>query len=629
MMAMMRACFWIALCTIPVAGVAGEARISVGPHVQVTDAGEGVFVREVVVCADPGDVNRLLALSHLHGRDGDRPAVVVAAYTSLDAGKSWRRTADTSAINRTAGDPTCAYGPDGTLYFGSLIGAASGHNELFVYRSADGGRTWQAPVVAPGSVSTDRPFLVVDRTGGPYHGRIYATATMVRQRGINGDAQPNAAAMFRSMNGGVTFEPAVRRSLSNPDRSLSYYLHSGAPVVLSDGTVVAIHAEIRLLRDPTGATIDVDSVLNSRNAAIRVYRSTDGGHTLTDTVSVSQFYHRSDRVDSAIPTLAADPGSATFGDRLYAAWVDTRVGRSRIMFAYSGDRGATWSAPRVVSDTPAFERPHRGPDAQLPALAVNRSGVVGLLWYDRRDNTQGSSWQIRFAASLDGGDTFLPSVAIADSPRAGGRDALAGYAVRVRPPANSGRSSSVQVRAFANLPGHTSGLAADAAGRFHALWVSETEARFQAWTAVVSVDGSAAPWVSTLRGGLSDMSDLFELHVARIEYDREQQRLSALIRLRNTSDRRIAGPVILRLIALESPLGPLRVANADNGLPGPGAVWNLSFDAGPGGAPQVLTKELVLTVDATRGESIVRFGDHVLTLDTQIFGTTAPPKTGR
>src|SRR5262249_9495311 len=64
------------------------------------------------------------------------------------------------------------------------------------------------------------------------------------------------------------------------------------------------------------------------------------------------------------------------------------------------------------------DRPGRiEPYTRTPAIAVNKDGVVGVAWYDGRNDpsTIKSIFRcqdIYFTASLDGGETFLPEVKV-------------------------------------------------------------------------------------------------------------------------------------------------------------------------------------------------------------------------
>src|SRR6185437_6995454 len=86
-------------------------------------------------------------------------------------------------------------------------------------------------------------------------------------------------------------------------------------------------------------------------------------------------------------------------------------GRCQVMVAHSDDKGKTWSKGVVVNDD--YPRSNgKGPNDFMPVVAVNNRGVVGLMWYDRRDNPDDTGYWVRFSASYDGGETFAPSVRV-------------------------------------------------------------------------------------------------------------------------------------------------------------------------------------------------------------------------
>jgi hypothetical protein len=134
------------------------------------------------------------------------------------------------------------------------------------------------------------------------------------------------------------------------------------------------------------------------------------------------------------------------------------------MLSSSSDRGATWTAPKIVSDAPEVARASGGPDQFMPTIAVNRDGTVGVLWYDRRDADDNLSYYPRFSASTDGGVTWLQSIRVSESPnKAAGKS-------------GTGVTS-----------GDTAGLAASADGLFHALWIDNRTGVQQVWTSAISV----------------------------------------------------------------------------------------------------------------------------------------------
>lgn len=248
--------------------------------------------------------------------------------------------------------------------------------------------------------------------------------------------------MFSSTDGGRTFPQVQGAESGNRGASI------GNGVVASDGTIIGAYA------DP---------------AHVRVTQSIDGGKTLLPSVVIDTFVRAGSRKDpkhnnvNHFMTLAIDPGKGAYRDRLYLAWPDRRSGRSKVVLTYSTDKGRTWSATRVPTDNPARDTT----DQFMPTLTVNRNGVVGLLFYDRRDNPDNRAFHARFTASLDGGLTWLPSVRLSTAPYSAG-------------PVS-------QKSAFAFNGGDTAGLVAAADGVFHPVWVDDRTGVPQVYTAAVKV----------------------------------------------------------------------------------------------------------------------------------------------
>ena len=125
----------------------------------------------------------------------------------------------------------------------------------------------------------------------------------------------------------------------------------------------------------------------------------------------------------------------------------------------------------------------KGPDCFMPIVAVNNQGVVGVMWYDRRDNQKPDrGWWTRFAASFDGGESFQPSMKVSEAPnvvdpRKELMTSMIGNQFRGRLGAASGPLlGQIVVHGFNFVGGHTAGLAADANGIFHPLWVDDRTA---------------------------------------------------------------------------------------------------------------------------------------------------------
>jgi hypothetical protein len=281
-----------------------------------------------------------------------------------------------------------------------------------------------------------------------------------------------------------------------------------------------------------------------------------------------------------------DKSHGPFRDRLYVVWPDFRSGRGKVLLSYSSDKGKTWSKPHVVNDDRAWPAPEIGPDDDMPVVDVNKNGVVGVMWYDRRDNPHNYGWWVRFAVSDDGGETFGPSVRVSSAPAtvAFQNDIkLRGSSTGGGKPESRQKGGNLQARIgfgtlFSFNGGHTAGMAADAAGKFHPFWIDNRTGIEQIWTAAVTVDGSAVVNGAPQLARLADVTDDVTLDFKDAKYDRQTGELSVDAYLGNTSDKALKPPLYIRVLSLDSKIGAPTIKNASNNQTREGAVWDFSSE---------------------------------------------------
>jgi hypothetical protein len=464
----------LTLASVALAISGPSAQIAVGPNVHVSQAHSAAPFLEVVIAADPRDPSRLLAAAILYTRG-------VVAYRSSDGGKTWsqalvfqKSTADPLAdpVIQAIGDPAIAWGADGLHYavfyrLKANMKLRSEPRPLQLVHSADGGKTWATPVRVMGDW-LDRPFLAVDQSGGKFNGRLYCDFSVI----LAGDTP--RLEILTSSDGGRTFSPprylmaehcqhgvlAVPTGWSATDT-----LMGGQSAVLADGTFIVPYT---VFRPPPRNNM-------SQVLELRLRRSTNGGESFFPEQYVATLGERQDDSEyvSTFPMMAADPGSAHFKNQVYLVWHQYIAKHYRVFLACSKDKGATWSKPIAISEQPEREPYY----AVLPAVAVNRKGILAVTWYDSRESRPGMpSSNVRFRASLDGGDTWLPSVRVTDVPSLMALD---------NPSWKLGKGFS--------YVGETAGLAADAAGDFHPAWVDKRTGLLQLFTATVSVKETPSP----------------------------------------------------------------------------------------------------------------------------------------
>jgi hypothetical protein len=449
--------------TRPEAAVANKeqsARIDIGPNVHVSADRATLAHDEVILATHPTDSRYLLAGSIIHYGKGTGSRSL--AYWSSDGGRKWNVSLEKKVDERGdvvgvafGHDPTVAFGPDGAAYFAANPIGPIG---IPLFRSSDHGKSWQQVATVGPGVLSDRPFLVADHSGTKHHGRLYCRCMFFPSDGTivpildetlprGKAAKINGYALYSSDDRGGTFRDPPAWRIANPPYKTFGSIN---PVVLSDGTIVA----------PYGI-VDTSDPEKEKRGILCAMRSIDGGRSLQGGARIGT-WDINEKWTLGIPCFAASPKGAPHADRVFATWSDTRDGTHKILVAQSNDKGLTWSEGEAVDDPVA---PEKGFGAFLPAIAINKDGVVGVSWYEIRDMPPGrSGWDVRFRASIDGGKTWLPSVRV------------------------SQKTSTFQGRG--GWLGDTAGLATDVQGAFHVLWVDNRTGIQQVWTARLTVQRS-------------------------------------------------------------------------------------------------------------------------------------------
>ena len=605
-----------------------QASIRVGANVQVSLANANLTHDEMLIAADPTNAQRLIACSFIMD-----PAVRanetnpytwlaiqrVGTYVSQDAGASWTPGVMESGYNN---DPACAFAPNGNALFTGFLerrdttrAGLSRVITLFGRYSDDGGRSWHASAFeSVGEMSgvpfgVDRDFITSDVSPtSPYRGRVYLSSWLdARDLDFN---EIGGLGLFRSLDNGRTYE---RPTVIVPNQKhKDIQITNGT--VLSDGTVIVLFEEGNFSVPHEG------DAAKKADATLRVVRSRDGGTTLDRATTVATIV-KDQRLSAAgiIAYVATDPGSSAFRDRVYVVWSDSRSGHNVITLSYSTDKGATWSDPRPIANESLGLDSANVFDMVMPQIAVNKTGVVGIMWYDRRENPKSDAYVARFSASLDGGESWLPSVRVSTATRTTNdpKDLVVIRGAYVQQAAGSGPIRFSTYPTDWLLGGHTSGLAAAVDGRFHALWMDNRTGVHQLWTAAITVDGLAAS-VDTALAGLVDVSTSVHAMTTTPRYDPKTNDITVEVELRNISTQRLAGPMRLRLSNLKSNAGIPRLTAPLAAVAWGAAVVDLS-DVIPadGLAPQALSsrKHLVFHIVDAKLHS----GSDVLAFDARVF----------
>lgn len=559
----------VALCTALPSALHGQTlRITTGTAGRISSASSPAPRFESFIAVNPRNSSNLIAVS-IAIEGGRRRSI---PYASFDAGQTWTRSvaADKDSALLNGGDPVVYFGPDGTAFFGTIHG---GRDPFVLSRSTDGGRNWGAAIRVPGG-NWDRQYLAFDGTDGPFKGRIYAAGGVWSLRSFSGRSTA-AVRVVHSDDGGATWTGDDRNLIvsNDPEETVNVIAD---PLVTKNGRLVVPFTTISQKRS--------DSV---SVAHFWTVTSDDGGRTFS-LAHKGLPLHRGRgyraRQASTAPRATIDMSVGPYAGRIYFTWIDYVDGSYRVQVSHSTDEGESWSAPVTVNDNVSG-------DPSNVAIAVNKDGIVGVIFNDRRDHPENRCYRLYFAASVEGGKSFSRNVMASETPTCPAdatnwATAVFSYLMQQAP--ESGDSAQ-RVIGLTGIPwrwpngGDTQGLSADEDGVFHAAWINgpPPSGIMQLWSHRFVVAGAVAPprseaQLNTVRsGGSTDLTERLAIEVGDHLVDFSSHTVSLQLRLSNTSSSQINGPVSLVLRKVESSLTNMRVTNADNGLASLGAEWKM------------------------------------------------------
>jgi hypothetical protein len=314
---------------------------------------------------------------------------------SQDAGRSWHAAEGMVPANyRISGDVSATYDNQGHAFVCYIAfdklgtfnywGHGATRNGIFVRRSLDGGKTWEANHVAVSEFASlpdipfeDKPWIVADVSGGKYQGNLYVGWT-------RWNLTNSQILLSRSSDDGQTWSKPVEIDA-----------HPGLPRDdngAAEGFMGAVGPDGRLY------------AVWSQGDDILLTTSKDGGKTFSRArpiVHTAPIMFAVDTLERAngFPQIGIDPRSR----RLFVTWSDYRNGDLDVFCSTSTNGGKKWSAPVRVNN----DGLHNGADQFFQWLAVDPvDGSANVIFFDRRVDPQNKKQTVTLARSTDGGESF-------------------------------------------------------------------------------------------------------------------------------------------------------------------------------------------------------------------------------
>ncbi|HYF02013.1 MAG TPA: T9SS type A sorting domain-containing protein, partial [Patescibacteria group bacterium] len=364
---------------------------------------------ESSIAVNPKNPKNLIA-SAVDYRDNSSTWV----YVSHDGGKSWTNINLKKALPNwpSSNDPSVYFSAEGIGYlcYGGFAPQGSEGNGVFLARTFDEGKTWQAHIpvivhtgpITPDTSFEDKYYVQVDNSPqSPYFKDLYIPWKRVTARD-----SATQIVITRSSDSGATWSVPVnvseRLAGSSEDTTFgqSFPLTATGP----NGEVYVVwnhgprHGIGFSKSTDGGKTFTPQRIIHTYEPLGVAKRIPEGvRHTLKGQVRVESY-----------PVLVCDIYStdAKRGN-LYLVWAADRV--PNIYFSKSTDGGVTWSAAKIIhSDTTN--------DQFWPWLSVDPlTGNIAAMYRDSRDDAANILVGTYVSLSTDAGETWIDKAASDES----------------------------------------------------------------------------------------------------------------------------------------------------------------------------------------------------------------------
>ena len=305
--------------------------------------------------------------------------VCIKSAVSMDGGNNWSSpiAQNHEVATNSSADVSLAFNSSGELFmcYIDYDNQQFSNGQVIIRKSVDGGFNWSTSTEVlnitdcPNQLCVDRPWMVIDRSGGIHDGTIYISAMNAKQPTLV--TPPYHPYLSVSKNGGLSFE--TPRYLD----SLNYLAGSSipqvmpSPVVSANGTFFAIYPSYETTQSifPRYLLANSTSQGLSLNHTI-VYQGLDFG-------AQNNLLKRG-------ALLKADPSNAAHLAYFFLSEINDGAD---VYFIETFNSGVTWSTMKRINQDPIAN----GKLQDLLWADFDSDGDLLVCWRDRR-NGLGTSY---------------------------------------------------------------------------------------------------------------------------------------------------------------------------------------------------------------------------------------------
>jgi hypothetical protein len=356
---------------------------------------------------------------------GDGGLSLSGVANSTDRGATFHDNgfvnAGPNVFNFLGGDPVINCVNGSTFYYTQLFETGTIDNPLAAVAlstSTDGGATFADPVaVVAKNLFThflDKDWFAVDATK-----RLFVTYTDFDFTGTKCGFDAGvpimrvAIELVSSVNAGATFGPPI--VIAEVCSALPDF-----PFVQDSLVAVGPGGEVYVAWEsysgPSSLTRQIDIRKSSNhgasfNSAVKIEDVTCVG----DCSTLQGLF----RAGLDLQGLAVDKSGTSTNGNVYVTWHDGRnfqitdlespngiYSYADVLFSRSSNGGASWSAPVRINNNPISLSNGHGTDHYMPGLAVDKTGEVGVCFYDRREDSLNYLFDRFCATSTNAGRTW-------------------------------------------------------------------------------------------------------------------------------------------------------------------------------------------------------------------------------